>query len=196
MKYLKRSILVAAIFSLSVMGACKRTVSRIDTDKVVDLSGRWNDTDSRLTAEEMMSSIHEHPWLSDFKKRFNRKPVIIVGMVENKSQEHIDPQTFINDLEGDCIKRGQIRVVENSKLREKLREERADQQEFASLDTQKKWGKELGADFMLFGTINSIYDQVKRKKLVYYQIDLWLSNVETNEKVWLGDKKIKKFIKN
>ena len=56
----------------------------------------------------------------------------------------------------------------------------------------KKWGLELGADFMLQGTINSIVDSYKKEQVVYYQVDLELTNLETNEVVWMGDKKIKK----
>jgi len=59
----------------------------------------------------------------------------------------------------------------------------------------KRRDKEQGADFMLQGTINSIVDEYKRDKTVYYQVDLELTNIETNEKVWIGDKKIKKMIK-
>ena len=77
-----------------------------------------------------------------------------------------------------------------------MREERADQNEFASPETAKRWGKELGADFMLFGVITSITDSYKKEKVVYYQVNLELANLETNEKVWIGEKKIKKYIKN
>ena len=52
-------------------------------------------------------------------------------------------------------------------------------------------GVGTGADFMLQGTINSIVDSYKKEKVVYYQIDLELTNLETNEVVWMGDKKIK-----
>jgi PBP1b-binding outer membrane lipoprotein LpoB len=60
----------------------------------------------------------------------------------------------------------------------------------------KKWGLEVGADYMMQGAINSIVDAIDRKKVVYYQIDLELTNIQTNEIVWIGDKKIKKFVKN
>lgn len=53
-------------------------------------------------------------------------------------------------------------------------------------------GTGLGADFMLQGTINSIVDSYKKEQVVYYQVDLELTNLETNEVVWMGDKKIKK----
>ena len=176
--------------------ACSRKVTRMDPSTQTDLSGRWNDTDSRLVAEEMMEDVLNRQWIYNFSQTHNRKPVVIVGMVKNNSHEHIDAETFIKDLERHFINTSTVRVVQNSVFREKVREERDDQQTFASPETQKKFGRELGADFMLFGTINSIVDQYKKEKTVTYQVNLELTNMETNEIVWIGDKKIKKYIKN
>jgi PBP1b-binding outer membrane lipoprotein LpoB len=39
-------------------------------------------------------------------------------------------------------------------------------------------------------------DAYKKKKEVYYQVNLELTNLETNEVVWIGDKKIAKMVKN
>ena len=121
---------------------------------------------------------------------------MIVGYVQNKSSEHIESETFIKDIEREFINSGFVRVVSNSDFREKLRQERAEQGEFASPETQAKWGKELGADFMMFGVITAVTDSYKKEKVVNYKINLELSNIETNEKVWIGDKEIKKYIKN
>ena len=49
---------------------------------------------------------------------------------------------------------------------------------------------------MMNGVITSIVDQYGKNKVVFYQVDLELTNLETNEKVWIGDKKIKKAIQN
>ena len=77
-----------------------------------------------------------------------------------------------------------------------MRAEKGDQQSNASISTMKKFGLENGADFILQGSINSIVDAYKRKKTVTYQINLELTNIETNDVVWIGDKKISKFVKN
>jgi len=47
---------------------------------------------------------------------------------------------------------------------------------------------------MLSGEMNSITDAEEGKKVLFYQVDLTLINIETNAKVWLGQKKIKKFV--
>jgi hypothetical protein len=160
------------------------------------LSGRWNDTDSKLVAEEMIKDVLTRPWRGNYKIESGKNPVIIVGIISNKTSEHIQPETFIKDVEREFVNSGVVRVVQNAEFREKLREERANQGEFASFETQANWGKELGADFMLFGVITSTVDSYKNEKIVNYKINLELANVETNEKVWIGDKEIKKYIRN
>jgi len=62
------------------------------------------------------------------------------------------------------------------------------------VETAKELGQEKGADYMLKGTINSIVDSFEGQRVVYYQVDLELIDLENNTKVWIGNKKIKKFI--
>ena len=195
MKRLAFSIPVLA--ALLILSACaKRTVTRVSPDQQIDLSGRWNDTDSKMVAEEMINDVLSRPWHQDFVRGNNRKPVTIVGMIQNKTAEHIESETFIKDIEREFINSGMVRVVQNSVFREKLREERAEQGEFASPETQAKWGRELGADFMMFGVITAITDSYNKEKVINYKVNLELANIETNEKVWIGDKEIKKYIRN
>lgn len=195
---MKTNLKLCCLFaSLIFLTDCtRRSVTRVSPDQQIDLSGNWNDTDSKLVAEEMARDMMARTWRNDFSNKYNKKPVIIVGMISNKSHEHIEAETFIKNMERELINAGNLRIVQNSQFREKLREERADQQQFSSPETQKKWGRELGADFMVFGNINSIVDAVNKKKVVYYQVNLELTDMETNEIVWIGEKKIKKFINN
>ena len=195
MKYFTKCCLIAFL-AIITLGGCSHSVKRIDPSTQTDLSGRWNDTDSRLTANAMIEQMFGNRWALVFEQQHKKRPVIIVGLVNNKSHEHINTETFIKDLERAIINNGSIRLVEAGENREALRRERANQQEFASPETAKRWGRELGADFMLQGTVNSIVDGYKKNQAVYYQIDLSLSNLETNARVWMGNKEIKKMIRN
>ncbi len=183
-------ILVSAI-------SCSRSVTRIDPEKQVDISGRWNNTDSRLTAEQMIEDIFKADWLNNFTQaKAGQKPVVICGFVDNKSHEHIEAETFVKDLEQSFIKTQRVRLVQAGKKREELRAERADQQTNSSVSSMKKFGMESGADFILQGSINSIVDAHQKKKVVYYQVNLELTDMQTNEVVWMSDKKIAKYVKN
>ena len=193
---MKKGFILSIAFLAMFFGSCSRQVTRIDPDKTVDLSVRWNDTDSRLVAQEMTNDFMNRPWRTRFEAQNNRVPVIIIGDVKNRTHEHIDAETFIKNMERECINSGLVRIVQGAEFREQMREERADQQEFATPETAKRWKRELGADFMVHGTINSIVDEAGRHKIIYYQVNLELSDLETNEKVWLGEKKIKKSVSN
>jgi uncharacterized protein (TIGR02722 family) len=196
---MKKAILITGVVILVILaGACssKKKVTRVSPDEQIDLSGRWNDTDSRLTADAMILQSLSEPWLNNFRDaKGGNKPVVICGFVKNKSHEHINAETFVKDLERAFINSQQVRLVQGGEKREEIRSERADQQDFASAETMKSWGREIGADFMLQGTINSIVDTEGRETVNFYQINLELTSIETNEIVWIGDKKIKKYIK-
>lgn len=182
------------VILLGIVGCAQKTVTRVDTNSDIDLSGRWNDADSRRVAESLSESVLSSDWRNSFMQREGRKPVVIVGVIANKSHEHIEPSTFIKDIEKEMVRTGLVRVVQHDEFRERLRQERGDQQEFASPESQKRWGEELGADYMMFGTINSIVDSEGRRQVTFYQVDLELAHLETNELVWVDGKKIKKYI--
>lgn len=186
-----------AMSAAVIQGCAPRKVTRVDEKQQIDISGRWNNTDSRLTAEEMIASALGENWLSEFTRQHGgKKPVVIVGMVANKSHEHIDAETFIKDMERTFVTTQKVRLVQGGAKREELRGERADQQKNASVSTMKKWGLEVGADYMLQGSINSIVDSHKRQMVVYYQVDLELTDLQSNEVKWIGNKKIAKYVKN
>jgi uncharacterized protein (TIGR02722 family) len=187
-------VLLLAVVLAATGCAKQKTVERIDPGEVTDLSGRWNDTDSRLVAEEMIADCLTKPWRVQHWESEKAKPIIIVGEVRNKTSEHIAVGTFIGDIERAFINSGEAELVASAEEREQIRGERADQQEYASDETMKKWGLEHGADYMMIGVINSIEDQEGGEKVVFYQIDLTLIDLERNTKVWQGQKKIKKFI--
>lgn len=189
---------IAAIAVLSIaITSCARQVTRINTDSAPDISGNWNVTDSKLVADEMTKSIIGSKWLpTHLEAKAGKKPTVIVGLVQNKSHEHIDAETFVKDVEQSFIQSGTVRLVQGGKKREELRAEKADQQDNATVSTMKKFGLENGADYILQGSINSIVDSHKRNKVVYYQVNLELTDIQTNEVVWIGDKKITKAVKN
>ncbi len=184
---------VAVAMALSGCGH-ETKVTRVDSETVTDLSGRWNDTDSRLVAEEMVKTSLGSPWLANYTKDKSRQPVVIVGTVVNRSHEHIDIQTFVNDLSRELINSGKVRFVAAKGEREEVRDERRDMAIHALEKTQKGPGREIGADYMMKGYISDILDELDKTRAAYYQVDLELIDLESNEKSWIGQKKIKKVI--
>jgi len=191
---MKWSVLLVLVCLLAMGCSGGKQVTRLDTESQTDLSGRWNDTDSRMVAEEMIGDCLSRPWLTEFAAANGKKPVVVVGFIRNTTSEHIDTEVFTKDFERELINSSSVRFVAGHDARAEIRGERQEQQEFASAATMKKMRNETGADFILQGAVKSITDQEGKKRVVFYQTDLELINIETMEKVWIGTKEIKKGI--
>lgn len=191
--WLRRAGLLAVVVIFAACSSAPK-VTRTSSDEVVDVSGYWNDTDSQMVSQEMIDDSLGRVWIDEWRGATGKKPTVIVGAIRNKSSEHINTRTFTKDLERAFVNSGRVRLVASSDERGGMRDERFDQLRNATIDTAKSMGKEIGADFMLIGGINSIVDAAAGTKVRFYQVELELVNLETNEKVWIGQKKIKKVV--
>jgi len=195
MKYLRiMTGIVSLLLVFGVIGCAPTRVYRVDEREQIDLSGKWNDTDSQMVSDEMINNCLSSPWQGRFVETMGKLPAVIIGTVYNRTDEHIDSNIFIKDLERAFINTGRVRVVQSQAARDELRAEREDQQEFASPETRKRLREELGADFIIQGTIGKIIDMEKKKRVYFYQVDLELIKIETAEKTWIGQKKLKKYV--
>ncbi len=194
---MKSRILLSGLMLISAVAftGCKTKVKRVAVDEQMDLSGSWNDTDSQLVSHEMIADIATRSWIEEYTAKNGKKPVVIVGTVRNMSSEHIETGTFVKDLERELINNGRVTFVANKMERGELREERKEQQTWAREETQKRLAAETGADYMLQGSIKTIIDKEGKESIKFYQVDMEMVHLETNEKVWIGDKKIKKYVK-
>ncbi len=189
-------MMAAAIVAALTLASCSTEVKRVGVDEVKDISGTWNDTDSRFVSEEMIRDSLSAGWIDRYSQSSRKPPVVIIGSIRNLSQEHINTNTFINDLERAFVNSGRVDVVASKSERGDIREERADMDLNAAEATRKEMGKEAGADYMLIGSINTIIDASGSEQIRFYQVDLTLVSLADNRKVWTGQKKLKKDIKN
>jgi len=195
MKTLNLTLLAIISALFIIMAGCGKKVSRIGSDTTIDLSGNWNDTDSRLTAEEMLNDCLTRPWYqASLRAKNGENPTIVIGQIRNLSTEHINTGTFINDIQRVLINSGKVDFVANAEERKQLRSEIDDQKGNATDETAKERGQETGADIMLTGSLNSIIDQSGGEQVKFYQIDLELTDLQSHKKLWIGNKKIKKLV--
>lgn len=193
-----RTVFIAALAILLLAGCGGREVTRTDTDTVTDLSGRWNDTDARIVAQSIVEQCLEGRWVSTARVTDGRaesgQPVVLVGGVRNQSTEHINVDVFMSEIERSLLNSGRFRIASGGRERDEVRDERRDQSIFASPESAAQFGREVGADYVMTGTVNSIEDQEGSTRAVYYQINIELIDVESALKVWMGSTEIKKII--
>lgn len=195
MKKIHLLIVIIAIVGIAATPACRTKVKRLDHEEIIDISGGWNDSDAQQISDDMVEDLVGHQWVQEHIVKYEKKPKIIVGPVRNQSSEHIQTEVITKDLERALVNSGRAGVVASSTERSALREELMQQQTWSSAETQKRLAAETGADYMLIGSINSIVDQSGKRSVVYYQANMELVQLESGEKVWMGNGEIKKYIK-
>jgi len=196
---MKNKVIFFAIVASIILSSCATTqVTRISSDTSVDLSGYWNDTDLRIVCKDLISKCLSSPRLANFEEKNGRLPVIMVGRFKNDSTEHIDTSIITEKMSDAIIDSGIADFVADKSSREELREERKDQNiaGYTSEESMKNMSGEIGADFILQGSVKTIVDKVGNKTVRTYFVSVQLINLETNILIFKGvNDSIKKVIK-
>ena len=173
-----------------------RQVRRVDASTQTDLSGRWNDTDARLVSDTLISDCFASAWLPSFQQDKSRKPSVRVRGIVNKTDEHIDAQIFIKNIERAMVNSGKVRVLaqEGSELSSLDAEQARSTSGRQADDSAVSVGNETGADFVVAVRMASILDQIEGEKAKFYKINFELISPSSGEKAWIGDREIKKLI--
>ena len=171
-------------------------VNRVDASTQTDLSGYWNDTDVKIVCEALINDCLNSPRVDQAIKALGGKtPIVLVGSFKNLGSEHIDTSIITKRMETAIFNSGKMDFVAGGSTREELRAERQDQLSNASEATAAYVGNETGADFMLFGSVNTIIDKAGNRTTRTYFVTAEMTNVETNARMWMGENnEIKKVV--
>lgn len=195
MKKLSLIGLVVLLALIVLVGCSSTKVDRVSPDTITDLSGYWNDTDVRIVAESLIADCVNAPAITNYIRNNNSLPVVIVGNFRNDSDEHIDTSILSKKFEVALINSGKVDFVASSSERGEIRQEREEQQAWASEETAKRLANETGADFMLIGSVKTMVDQLDNTSTRTYWVYAELIDIESNRKLWLGENsEIKKVI--
>jgi len=178
-----------ALLAVSGLAGCGGTTVRYgDPGEVETLTLEFGSTDLQTIAEKMVQSLLVSPLFGD------RRPVVYVSQVKNKTAEHIDTKSITDTISTALLKSGKVRFTAASEINKELLEQLEYQENAGLVDpkTQKQFGKQIGADYMLYGEITSITKAAGRKKDVYYKITLKLADIETGIIEWADEKEIRK----
>lgn len=182
----------------AVLGGCYNpnwSVQRTDPNTTVDVGYRWQDDDARQTYQKLIADCLARPWVENFRMAHGgNRPVVFVGTVRNETSDYIDTKLVTKRFEEELINSGRVRVVADRDQRGEIRDERQQGQAWNMPETVKKQAMELGADFIMLGRIGEVKQESNDRKTVvqYYQINLEMIDIQSNEKVWIGSADVKK----
>lgn len=188
---------MAAVLSIfvmvSIMAGCTATTRDLDpylepeTDKKLHYDETYDFSDKKIIVNKLTASL-----IDETKKnpKFDNKPVLIVYNVANRTSEHINTSLITDDIRQNLINDKRFRFL-NETQRENIQKE-LDFQKGGAMDeaTRIQHGRQVGADFILSGTLYSIEKEeprqvrVKRKSYRYYKLHLQLTDLETGLIEW------------
>ena len=196
MKTLVKTIIF--VMAILLIASCSSTpkVARVDANTQTDLSGFWNDTDVRIVCESLINDFLGSARANQAIEALGgRQPVVLVGSFRNESSEHINTGIISSTMETVIFNTGRMDFVAGGDTRSELRDERQQQQTHASEQTAAALANEVGADFMLFGTVRSIVERAGNQTIRTYFVNAEITNVETNQRIWMAsNNEIKKVI--
>lgn len=160
----------------------------LSQDRLLD--DKFNESDMRMIADTMIQSLASSPVIQEKKTR----PVVLVTMVKNRTEEHIDMKSMTDKIRTALIKSGKFRFTEKE-AREELQGEIQYQTQSGYVDpeTARQKGKQVGANYFLTGEITDRVQEVGSKKYVYYKATFNLINIQTGLLDWSDDKEIRKY---
>ncbi|MGC8501230.1 MAG: penicillin-binding protein activator LpoB [Leptospirillia bacterium] len=187
------SVFAGAALVLALSGCSSYSVQRVGVDTAGGVTSRWTDTDARLTAKTMIRKALDAPWLSRFQAKNSRRPVVELGQIINRSDQHINTRLFLNHFQDELINSGKVRFVTASEgHRNAAAAEREYQMKHARSSTIHGPGQQTGADVMITGSINSYTASRDGKTVRFYETHLKAINLTSNEILWGSQYQVKK----
>lgn len=195
-----RTILLggALAWASASLGCKSREVTRVDPTEVRDLDFRFDEDDARQTANTMVRDALSQGWIDRWMGAHEQRPVVIVGTVRNETSDYLDSKLFTKQIERELINSGRVRIVAARDERGEVRDERKQGLDWSRPETVKQQAYELGADFMLLGRVGENIERSRNgnQRIVYYQVNLEMIDLESNEKVWIGEQQIEKRVRD
>jgi uncharacterized protein (TIGR02722 family) len=139
----------------------------------------------------MVDSLLTFPPIVEVTKK--SRPVMFVDRIKNKTSEHIDTESITDTVSTRLLRSGKFRFVDMTKVEDVYRQ--LDYQSDSGLvdpKTAVKVGKQIGAQYMLYGNLSSIVKRTEDKKDVYYKFTMKLMHLETGLVEWSDEKEIRK----
>jgi uncharacterized protein (TIGR02722 family) len=201
MKYTTSLMILAA---LAAAPACSST--RYGDAKAVEtVNIDWGSTDLQTIAAKMTKSLSESPalqYMANPAKGQDQRVAAYMGGVRNETSEHVNTEAVTDAIRTDLMHGGKIRFVVDSHGQSEIGDQVKFQQESGRVDPSlaKKFGKQLGAEVVIYGALRSI-DKTKGRSIEsgltrvddrYYQFVLNAVNVETGELIWSEMSEIRK----
>jgi len=182
------------IFMLAVaigLAGCQSKVEYGDATEVETVNENFGSSDLQAITAKMVDSMLTFPPVMVMTA--NDRPIMFVDKIKNKTSEHIDTESVTDSISNKLLRSGKFRFIDMTKV-DAVRKQLDYQNNAGMVDpsTAISFGRQIGAQYMLYGNLSSIVKQDGSTKDVYYKMTMRLMDLETGLIEWSDEKEIRK----
>ena len=180
-----RFLLIMTCASLLAMTGCMASTRNLDTEAETHYDATYDFSDKSQIVNRLVT-----PLLSASVFPVQEKPILIVYPVVNETSEHISTGGITDEIRLRLIQSGRFRFISEDQRENIQKEADYQYQGYADPAMRVEEGRQLGADYILGGTLRSIKkEQPKqwrlfKKERIYYSLDLSITDLKTGEIVY------------
>lgn len=182
--------LVAAALALSTgCAAFRASTTDVDVNQPKHMSQNYDYTDMRNITQGVVDEIGASPFLSNQPQ----PPIMMVAGVQNRTSRYVDTKALTDKIRTSLIQSGKAQFV-NEARREELLKEQGYQAAHATPATQAAVGRQLGAKYMVSGSLIEMESssprqvRVSKQKLSYYKLTVEVTDLESGLITWTTEK--------
>lgn len=188
------TLLVATVLMSCSSFKAERVNDKDADKKGLSITDNWMGEDTDRAVKNLIASMKKHKGYQRAIARANTPPKVFIAEVQNNTSEAYFPIADFNDeFLNEISAMGDFVLVDN-KARELILNEITYQNDgMVSPDTAKQIGRQLGADFMIFGNVYMKPEKRSGKTIKEYSVNLRMTNITTATEVFRVRTRINKF---
>lgn len=174
------TVIVMASVLMSGCAAFRYSVGEKDPTQASTLTDTYDQRDLLNWGNQMAGALLS----AQLPARTAGKPILVALGIENRTMSHIDTRAISDTITSALLNDGKVQLV-NADVRDKLLNEQGYQMQNCTPETRVKIGRQLGASYMLTGSLVEITNEsgrevrVSKKRDVYYQLTVNITDLET-----------------
>ncbi|GAA5186552.1 penicillin-binding protein activator LpoB [Ferrimonas gelatinilytica] len=174
-----------------VLAGCQSKVEYRDATEVETVDISFGSTDLQAVATKMVDSMLTTPSVTALTAQ--DRPILFVDRITNKTSEHIDTESITDTISTRLLRSGQFRFIDMTKV-DAVRKQLDFQNSAGMVDPSQaiQFGRQVGAQYMLYGNLSSIVKQDGSTKDVYYKMTMRLMDLESGLIEWADEKELRK----
>ena len=190
----KNISLLSVLFAGALLAGCASNgkVSYVDPQGVDTTSINFNSTDLQTTTQKMAGGMLSSGAVARITDN-DKQPVVFFSTIRNETAEHINASMLANTVSTEIINSGKFRFTDMSQVKQ-MKEQMDYQAQSGMIDqnTATKMGQQIGAQYMIYGSIADMNSMNSDQRSLYYLITLKMIDLKSGIIVWQDQKQIRK----